>query len=158
MFVSEQFVAAGEGEVDDLDFFPYPNFGTEFDAEKALDAPIDGFMIAKNSPSLGENLDGAKAFMEFMSKGSTQNIYTAANPGVVAAANDADTSGYNALQQKAVELISGAQRITQFLDRDTNPNFAGPNGMQAFLLDFIQNPDQDLDAFLGQIQSFWDTL
>ena len=158
MFVSEQFVAAGEGEVDDLDFFPYPDFGTEFDAEKALDAPIDGFMIAKNSPTLGENIDGAKAFMEFMAKGSTQVIYTTANPGTVAAGNDADPSGYNALQQKAVELISSAQRITQFLDRDTNPNFAGPNGMQAFLLDFIQNPDQDLDAFLLEIQEFWDTL
>jgi multiple sugar transport system substrate-binding protein len=158
MFVSEQFVAAGEGEVDDLDFFPYPDFGTEFDAEKALDAPIDGFMIAKNSPTLGDDLDAAKAFMEFMAKGSTQIIYTTANPGTVAAANDADPSGYNALQQKAVELIGSAQRITQFLDRDTNPNFAGPNGMQAFLLDFIQNPDQDLDAFLQQIQDFWDTL
>ena len=158
MFVSEQFVAAGEGEVDDLDFFPYPDFGTEFDAEKALDAPIDGFMIAKNSPTLGDNIDGAKAFMEFMAKGSTQVIYTTANPGTVAAGNDADPSGYNALQQKAVELISSAQRITQFLDRDTNPNFAGPNGMQAFLLDFIQNPDQDLDAFLLEIQEFWDTL
>ncbi|MEX1170278.1 MAG: ABC transporter substrate-binding protein [Chloroflexota bacterium] len=158
MFVSEQFVAAGAGEVDDLDFFPYPNFGTQYDGEKALDAPIDGFMLAKNSPTLGANLDGAKAFMEFMSKGSTQNIYTAANPGVVAAANDADPSGYNALQQKAVELISGAQRITQFLDRDTNPNFAGPNGMQAFLLDFIQNRDQDLNAFTQKIQDFWDTL
>lgn len=158
MFVSEQFVAAGEGEVDDLDFFPYPDFGTAYDAEKALDAPIDGFMLAKNSPTLGANLDGAKAFMEFMSKGSTQNIYTTANPGVVAAANDADPGGYNALQQKAVELISGAQRITQFLDRDTNPNFAGPNGMQAFLLDFIQNRDQDLNAFTQKIQDFWDTL
>lgn len=158
MFVSEQFVAAGEGEVDDLDFFPYPDFGTEFDAEKALDAPIDGFMIAKNSPTLGDNLDASKAFMEFMAKGSTQNIYTTANPGVVAAANDADPSGYSALQQKAAELIGSAQRITQFLDRDTNPNFAGPNGMQAFLLDFIQDPDQDPDAFLQEIQDFWDTL
>jgi multiple sugar transport system substrate-binding protein len=158
MFVSEQFLAAGEGEVDDLDFFPYPSFGTMYDAEKALDAPIDGFMLAKNSPTLGDDLAGAKAFMEFLSKGSTQVIYTTANPGVVAAANDADPSGYNALQQKAVELISGAQRITQFLDRDTNPNFAGPNGMQAFLLDFIQNPDQDLNAFTQKIQDFWDTL
>jgi multiple sugar transport system substrate-binding protein len=158
MFVSEQFVAAGAGEVDDLDFFPYPNFGTEFDAEAALDAPIDGFMVAKNSPTLGENLDAAKAFMEFMSKGSTQIIYTTANPGVIAAANDADTSGYSALQQKGAELIGNAQRITQFLDRDTNPNFAGPNGMQAFLLDFIQNPDQDLTAFTQKIQDFWDTL
>jgi multiple sugar transport system substrate-binding protein len=93
-----------------------------------------------------------------MSKGSTQVIYTTANPGVIAAATDADTATYNALQQKGAELIGGAQRITQFLDRDTNPNFAGPNGMQAFLLDFIQNPDQDLTAFTQKIQDFWDTL
>jgi multiple sugar transport system substrate-binding protein len=156
-FVSEQFVQAGEG-TDDLDFFPYPDFGTEFDAEKALDAPIDGFMIAKNSPSLGDDLDGAKAFMEFLSKGSTQLIYVTAAPGNVAAAKDTDTSGYNNLQKKGAELIGAAQRITQFLDRDTNPNFAGPNGMQAFLLDFIQNPDQDLSAFTQKIQDFWDTL
>jgi hypothetical protein len=30
--------------------------------------------------------------------------------------------------------------------------------MQAFLLDFLKNPDQDLDAFLKKIQDFWDTL
>lgn len=158
MFVSEQFTAAGEAELADLDFFPYPNFGTEFDAEKALDAPIDGFMIAKNSPTLGDDLDATKAFMEFLAQGSTQVIYTTENPGNIAAAKDADTSGYNALQKKAVELIGSAQRITQFLDRDTNPNFAGANGMQAFLIEFINNPDQDLDAFLKKIQDFWDTL
>ena len=30
--------------------------------------------------------------------------------------------------------------------------------MQHFLTDFIQKPDQDLDAFLKQIQAFWDSL
>ena len=30
--------------------------------------------------------------------------------------------------------------------------------MQAFLLDFLKNPDQDLDAYLAKIQAFWDTL
>jgi multiple sugar transport system substrate-binding protein len=157
-FVSEQFTAAGEAELADLDFFPYPDFGTQYDAEKALDAPIDGFMIAKNSSTLGEDMDAAKAFMEYLATGKAQVIYVTANPGNVAAAKDTDTSGYNPLQKKSAELIGNAQRITQFLDRDTNPNFAGANGMQAFLLDFLQTPDQDLDAFLGKIQSFWDTL
>jgi multiple sugar transport system substrate-binding protein len=157
MFVSEQFVAANE-DLADLDFFPYPNFGTPYDAEKALDAPIDGFMVAKNAPTLADDIDGAKAFMEFLSQGSTQIIYTTANPGNIAAALDADTSTYNSLQKKAAELIGSAQRITQFLDRDTNPNFAGPNGMQGFLIDFINNPSQDLDAFMQKIQDFWDTL
>ena len=158
MFVSEQFVAAGEGEVDDLDFFPYPNFGTEFDAEKALDAPIDGFMLSANSPTLADNLDAAKAYMEYLAQPETQVAWVTQDPGNIAASKNADTSGYTPLQKKAAELIGSAQRITQFLDRDTNPNFAGPNGMQAFLLDFLQNPDQDLDAFLKKIQDFWDTL
>ncbi len=158
MFVSQQFQEAGAADLEDLDFFPYPNFGTAFDAEKALDAPIDGFMIAANSPSLGDDLDAAKAFMEYLAQPATQVAWVSQDPGNIAASKDADTSGYTPLQKKAAELIGGAQRITQFLDRDTNPNFAGPNGMQAFLLDFLQKPDQDLDAFLKKIQDFWDTL
>ena len=158
MFVSQQFTASGEADLADLDFFPYPSFGNQYDAEKALDAPIDGFMIAKNAKDLGTNLDAAKALMEFLGTGEAQDIYVKSDPGNVAAAKDANTSNYNALQKKAVELIGAAQKITQFLDRDTNPNFAGPNGMQAFLLDFLKSPDQDLDKFLKKIQDFWDTL
>ncbi len=158
MFVSQQFKAASDADLADLDFFPYPSFGTQYDAEKALDAPIDGFMIAKNASDLGTNLDAAKAFVEFLGTGEAQDIYVKADPSNVAAAKDATTSNYNALQQKAVQLIGDAKRITQFLDRDTNPNFAGANGMQAFLLDFLKTPNQDLGAFLTKIQGFWDTL
>jgi multiple sugar transport system substrate-binding protein len=158
MFVSQQFQEAGQADLDDLDFFPYPNFGTEFDAEKALDAPIDGFMLTANSPTLADDIDAAKAYLEYLAQPETQVAWVTQDPGNIAASKDADTSGYSPLQKKAAELIGGAQRITQFLDRDTNPNFAGPNGMQAFLLDFLQNPDQDLDAFLKKIQDFWDTL
>jgi multiple sugar transport system substrate-binding protein len=159
MFVSQQFQATGnKADLEDLDFFPYPNFGTQYDAEKALDAPIDGFMLSANSPDLAKDMDGAKAFLEYLAQPATQVSWVTQDPSNVAAAKDADTSGYTALQKKAAELIGNAQRITQFLDRDTNPNFAGANGMQAFLLDFLKNPNQDLDAFLGKIQSFWDTL
>jgi heme-degrading monooxygenase HmoA len=56
------------------------------------------------------------------------------------------------------EIIGNSQKIAQFLDRDTRPDFAGPNGMQGFLQTFLTDPDQDLDAFLGTIQSFWDSL
>jgi multiple sugar transport system substrate-binding protein len=158
MFVSQQFQTAGQADLDDLDFFPYPDFGTQYDAEKALDAPIDGLMISANSPSLQADLDAAKAFMEYIAQPATQVAWVTADPSNVAASKNADTSGYSPLQKKAAELIGNAQRITQFLDRDTNPNFAGANGMQAFLLDFLKNPSQDLDAFLKKIQDFWDTL
>jgi len=154
MFTSQQFQTAGQADLDDLDFFPYPDFGTAFDAEKALDAPIDGFMLSK-AP---KNLDGSKAFLEYLAQPATQVTWVTADKSNIAASKDADSSGYSPLQKKAAEVIGAAQRITQFLDRDTNPEFAGPNGMQAFLLDFIQNPDQDLAGLQKKIQDFWDTL
>ena len=85
----------------DLDFFPYPNFGTEFDAEKALDAPIDGFMISANSPTLAADLDASKAFMEYLAQPATQVTWVSQDKGNIAAAKDADTSGYTDLQKKA---------------------------------------------------------
>jgi multiple sugar transport system substrate-binding protein len=154
MFTSQQFQEAGQADLDDLDFFPYPDFGTQWDAEKALDAPIDGFALSK-AP---KNLDAAKAFLEHLAQPETQVAWVSADKSNIAAAKDADTSGYTALQKKAAEVIGGAQRITQFLDRDTNPNFAGPNGMQAFLLQFLQDPNQDIAALQKKIQDFWDTL
>jgi len=154
MFTSQQFQEAGQADLDDLDFFPYPDFGTEFDAEKALDAPIDGFALSK-AP---KNLDAAKAFLEHLGQPDTQVAWVSADKSNIAAAKDADTSGYTPLQKKAAEVIGAAQRITQFLDRDTNPNFAGPNGMQQFLLSFLQDPNQDVAALQKKIQDFWDTL
>ena len=154
MFTSQQFQEAGQADLDDLDFFPYPSFGTQYDAEKALDAPIDGFMLSK-AP---KNLDAAKAFLEYLAQPETQVTWDTADKSNIAASKDADTSAYSPLQKKAAQVIGDAQRITQFLDRDTNPNFAGPNGMQAFLLDFLQKPDQDLPALQKKIQDFWDTL
>ena len=154
MFTSQQFQQAGQADLDDLDFFPYPDFGTQYDAEKALDAPIDGFALSK-AP---KNLDAAKAFVEHLGQPDTQVAWVSADKSNIAAAKDADTSAYTPLQKKAAEVIGQAQRITQFLDRDTNPNFAGPNGMQAFLLQFLQDPNQDIAALQKKIQDFWDTL
>jgi hypothetical protein len=57
-----------------------------------------------------------------------------------------------------VEIVSKAQKITQFLDRDTRADFAGSNGMQSFLQTFLSNPSQDLTAFQKTIQDFWDAL
>ena len=154
MFTSQQFQKAGQADLDDLDFFPYPAFGTQFDAEKALDAPIDGFALSK-AP---KNVDAAKAFVEHLGQPDTQVAWVTADVSNIAAAKDADTSKYTPLQKKAAEVIGQAKRITQFLDRDTNPNFAGPNGMQAFLLQFLQDPNQDVAALQKKIQDFWDTL
>jgi multiple sugar transport system substrate-binding protein len=159
LFVSSQFAATKvPADLEDLDFFPFPTLGTAFDGEGALDAPIDTWQLASKSPNLAAETDTAKAYLEFWAKGSTQIIMFQNQQGLIPTATDADTSTYTPLQKKAVELVSKAQRITQFLDRDTRSDFAGANGMQAFLQTFLAKPDQDLAAYQKTIQDFWDSL
>ena len=159
LFVSDEFKASGkQADVDQLDFFAFPDVGSQYDAEKALDAPIDVYMITKKSPSLSKDLGQAKAFMEFMAKGSTQVLYWKNAPGSIPTANDADTSQYPALTKKAVDIVSKAQKITQYFDRDSRPDYSGPNGMQGFLLRFLSNPTSDTTSLQKDMQSFWDSL
>jgi multiple sugar transport system substrate-binding protein len=159
LFVSDEFKASGNAaDLDQLDFFPFPHLGTSYDAEEALDAPIDVFMMTKKSPTLSNDSGQAKAFLEFMAKGSTQVLYWKNAPGSIPTANDADTSSYPALTKKAVQIVSQAKKITQYFDRDSRPDFAGPNGMQGFLLKFLANPSQDTTTLQKQMQAFWDSL
>jgi multiple sugar transport system substrate-binding protein len=156
--VGETFAAAGASELADLAFFPWPNHGTQWDAEKSLDAPIDGFMLTAKSPTLTQNMDAAKAFLEFVAKGSTQQIFVKTQAAFIGAASDVDPSAYTPLQQAQVKVIADAKSVAQFLDRDTRSDFAGTNGMQAFLINFLQKPDQDLDKYLKGIQDYFDSL
>jgi multiple sugar transport system substrate-binding protein len=105
-----------------------------------------------------KNVDGAKALLEYLGTAEAQAIYLATDPNDVAAAKNADTSKYNAFQKASATIIGAAGKIAQFLDRDTNPAFAGPTGMQGFLQKFLGDPKQDLDKFLTGIQAFYDTL
>jgi multiple sugar transport system substrate-binding protein len=159
LFVSDEFKASGsQADVDQLDFFAFPDVGSSYDAEKALDAPIDVYMVSKKSPTLSNDLGQAKAFMEFMAKGSTQVLYWKNAPGSIPTASDADTSQYPALTKKAVEIVSKAQKITQYFDRDSRPDFAGTQGMQSFLLKFLSNPSADTTGLQSDMQKFWDSL
>src|SRR5438105_3967755 len=109
LFVSQQFKAASDADLADLDFFAFPDLGTQYDAEKALDAPIDVMMMTKKSPTLSKDRGQANAYLQFWSKGSAQLIASTAAPGVIPVANDTDTSGYDALTKKAVEIIKNAK-------------------------------------------------
>jgi multiple sugar transport system substrate-binding protein len=157
LFLSQQFT--NPADLADLDFFPFPDLGTQYDSEKALDAPIDIMMLSKKSPTLSKDRGQANAYLQFWSKGSTQLMMSQATGGSnIPPANDTDTSGYSALLKKSVQIISQAKRITQFFDRDSRPDFAGPNGMQQFLLTFLANPKQDTTQLQGTMQKFWDSL
>ncbi len=156
LFMSQVFT--DPNDLADLDFFPFPDLGTQYDAEKALDAPIDIMMVSAKSPTLQRDKDQYKAYMEFWAKGASQLLMFQQNPGAIPPATDTDTSSYTALTQKSQQIITQAKRITQFFDRDSRPDFAGANGMQSFLLSFLANPKKDPTALQGTMQQFWDSL
>jgi multiple sugar transport system substrate-binding protein len=159
LFISGEFSATGTAaDLADLDFFPFPDLGTQYDAEKALDAPIDVWMLGKKSPTLSADLATAKEWLKFFAKGSTQLLMFNNQPGFIPTANDTVTTSYTPLQTKAQQIISSAKKITQFFDRDSRPDFAGANGMQSFLLTFLQNPHADATQLQGTMQKFWDSL
>jgi multiple sugar transport system substrate-binding protein len=151
-FAAEQ---ANVEDIPDIGFFPFPLLGTEFDGENAIDAPIDGFMLSADP----ENPEAAKAFLKCVGAPEAQLTYVL-TPGIgsVAVSPLADPSGYNTLQAASAEVLKNAGNIAQFLDRDARADFAGPSGMQGFLITFLSDPEQDLDAFLSGIQAYYDSL
>jgi len=142
MFVGQQFTGLA---AEDLDFFSFPEINSEF-GQDSVEAPIDGFMLSAD-PS---NEDGAKKLLEYLSSAEAQATYLESDPNNIAANQDADTSNYSPLQNKAVELIGAADNISQFLDRDTRPDFAA-TVMLPSLQEFINNPD-DVDGLTKEIE------
>jgi multiple sugar transport system substrate-binding protein len=144
MFVGQQF-QGDKASYDDLDFFPYPEIDPQW-GQDSIDAPIDGFMMSAKV----KEKDASTQLLQYLATGEAQNIYLKSDPNNIAAGKDADTSGYNALQKKAVEVIGKAKHITQFLDRDTRPDFAS-TVMIPSLQTFINKPD-DIDGLLSSIE------
>ncbi|WP_426562729.1 ABC transporter substrate-binding protein [Angustibacter sp. McL0619] len=143
MFVGQQFPKGAEQ--DDLDFFPFPEIDPAIGAD-AIEAPIDGFMMSKRP----KNEAGAKAFLKYLGTPEAEGVSVAADPTVIAVNSGADTSAYSALQKKAVEFVGNAKNISQFLDRDTRPDFAS-NVMIPAIQTFIKNP-KDIDGLVNSIE------
>ncbi|MQA26687.1 MAG: extracellular solute-binding protein [Micromonosporaceae bacterium] len=144
MFVGQSLPEASGAE--DIDFFPFPEINPEH-GQDSVEAPIDGFMISAKA----KNVDGAKDLLKYLGSAKAQETYLASDPNNVATNKSADTSGYNALQQKAVQLVTGADHISQFLDRDTRPDFASTVMIPA-LQEFINKPDE-VDGLLKSIET-----
>jgi multiple sugar transport system substrate-binding protein len=145
MFVGEQFQEVSQEARDDLDFFAFPEINPEH-GQDSVDAPIDGFMLSKDP----ENTAGAQELLKFIGTGEAQKFYTDANSNWLATANDADTSGYDALQNKGAELIASADNIAQFLDRDTRPDFASTVVLPS-IQTFLNNPE-DINGLTASME------
>jgi multiple sugar transport system substrate-binding protein len=142
-FVANQFP---NGDTSDLDFFPWPEMNPEF-GTKTIEAPIDGWLMAK-SP---KNADAAKELLLYFGSNAGQVAYLSKDPSVIGAAQDIDKSIYNSLQQKSLAAVAAAESVTQFLDRDTSPEFAENVAGPSFA-DFISDPTK-ADSILKDMQA-----
>jgi multiple sugar transport system substrate-binding protein len=131
--------------IDDIDFFAFPVVNEEH-GQDAVEAPIDGFMMAADP----DNEEGAKALLTGLGGVEAIEAYLAIDKANVAAHSEADTSGYTALQQKSAEFVSAAKNIGQFLDRDTDPDFAA-NVVGVAIADFVANP-ANIDSILSTVE------
>ncbi|MEU5180055.1 extracellular solute-binding protein [Streptomyces longwoodensis] len=142
-FVGQQFT--DKADLDDLDFFAFPEINPAY-GQDTVEAPTDGFMVSK-SP---KNHDGVVKLLEFLGTPAAEEIYLKGDPSVVAASVKASTASYTPLQKKAFEMISGAKSLTQFMDRDSRPDFTS-TVMQPGLQKFLQNP-KGVDGLLSSIE------
>ena len=142
-FVGQQFKGAA---YNDLDFFAFPEIDPKW-GQDSVEAPIDGFMMAKKPA----NAAGAKQLLKYLGTGAAETTYLAADPNDIAASKTASKAKYNALQKKSLKLIGEAKHISQFLDRDTRPDFAS-TVMIPGIQQFIKNP-KDIDSLLKNIES-----
>ncbi|MFI6015341.1 ABC transporter substrate-binding protein [Streptomyces sp. NPDC051243] len=142
-FVAQQFT--DKAALEDLDFFAFPEIDPAH-GQDTVEAPTDGFMMSK-SP---KNKTEAVKLLEFLGTTEAEDIYLKSDPSVVHAATGADTSSYSALQKKAYDMIAGAKSLTQFMDRDSRPDFTS-TVMQPALQKFVRDP-KGVDGILSSIE------
>ncbi|MER6031196.1 ABC transporter substrate-binding protein [Streptomyces sp. NPDC001851] len=142
-FVAQQFTS--KADLDDLDFFPFPEINSAY-GQDTVEAPTDGFMVSR-SP---KNHAGVVKLLEYLGSPAAEELYLKGDPSVVAASSKASTSSYSALQKKAFEMIGNAKSLTQFMDRDSRPDFTS-TVMQPGLQKFLQNP-KGVDSLLSSVE------
>lgn len=142
MFVTQIFPPE---ELEDLDFFVFPELDADIGAT-AVEAPIDGFMLSADP----WNLEGAKEVMAHFGTKESQDTYAEVDPQGVPAHLEADTSAFTELEAKANDMIENAGALTQFMDRDTRPDFASVVMIPA-LQRFFRQPD-DIDDLTDTIE------
>ena len=145
------FLEQSQEDYDDLMIIPFPEINPDH-ARDTIDAPLDGICVAKN----GENGAGGVDFVQFAA--SMEGVQAQLDTGIplTSANNGQDTSAFDAFQQQQLAVMDEAKYITQFLDRDTRPDFAGPVVGPAFQ-SWFKDPSSTNDI-LESLQSQWDAL
>lgn len=145
------FKEQSQADYDDLWVVPFPEINPEHGVD-TIDAPIDGFCVAAN----GANTAVGKDFIKFA--GDKEGMQAMLDTGVpmTSANKNQDTSSYDPFQKQQANVMSQAKYITQFLDRDTRPDFAGPVVGPA-LQSWFKNP-KDVNKIVDSLQKQWEAL
>lgn len=143
MFVAQSFPAGPDR--DDLDFFPFPELDSAIGSD-AVEAPMDGFMMRKDPRGRA----GAEDLLTFLTRPEPAVAYALQDPQAIPAHRDADLSAFPELVRKSAALVQNAGSITQYLDRDTRPDFASIVLIPA-MQQFIGNPN-DVDGLVRSIE------
>ena len=91
--------------IDDIDFFAFPEIDPAY-GQDAIEAPIDGFMMAASPDQRGRCEGAARRARD---QGGDRGLHRRRPVGRRRRSARADTSGYNALQQKAAELVGSGE-------------------------------------------------
>jgi len=129
----------------DLDFFAFPQINPKYDRD-SVEAPIDGFLLTRNP----KNKDGAKALLKFLGSTAAANTWLSIDNSIVGANKFTSQKKYTALQKKSAKLISSAKHISQYMDRDTRPDFASTVMIPA-LQQFLNKPN-DVNGLVKSIE------
>jgi multiple sugar transport system substrate-binding protein len=138
-------------EVEDFALFPFPEIDPAI-GKGAIDAPIDGYCMAPNP----KNEAAAADFLTWLGSADNGTAQAAGGFPQLWANADADTSQLTEVQLAGAELISSADSIAQFLDRDTDTGFASTVVIPS-LQNFLQNP-ADVDSILSDMEAQAQTI
>lgn len=138
-------------EVEDFALFPFPEIDPAI-GKGAIDAPIDGYCMAPNP----KNEAAAADFLTWLGSADNGTAQAAGGFPQLWANADADTSQLTEVQLAGAELISSADSIAQFLDRDTDTGFASTVVIPS-LQNFLQNP-ADADSILSDMEAQAQTI
>jgi multiple sugar transport system substrate-binding protein len=125
----------------DMDFFRFPEINPA--AGKAEDAPMDALLV----PAKAANKADAKKFLAFVMRPDVQTTLAAGTRQIPV--NQKASVPDDRFLKAGQQLLSGADGLAQFYDRDTSEDLATV-GMKGFQ-EFMANPDR-LDRVLDDLE------
>ena len=97
-------------------------------------------------PKKAKNKEGGKDLLKYIGTPDAENAYLKVDNSNIAVNSNADTSGYEQLQKDSAALAASAKHISQYLDRDTRPDFAQTVVIKAFQSFIDKHSKSDIDA------------